>query len=351
MTTTIIHAGLHKTGTTTLQDFCADNRNWLAERGVHYPADLYDEWAGHHRLACRLSSARPSNGCNDLFTPEREVFSEAIGARKQPLEAFSPAISTDLAFSLLSSEIFETFNAVELANLESFLGHIDRFVLYVRNGVSYIFSCWSAKVNWGYTGSFDTFLRATVEFEPMTPVLGPIRFVDLLIERFGKDRIKVRSLDAALQHPRGLIGDFVEQELGLAEPKGLATNLRSNASPPAVVTEVQRALNVLAGPSRPGIAPASHNTLRTALAGPNGEEMLADFEHRLTPIMKTITIGHLRPAEIARDGSIASLSEPLAHVFADWRLAFDERAWWCETEELLRALAQCESFAQVAGPI
>lgn len=348
MTTTIVHAGLHRTGTTTLQDFLAKHRDWLAEQGVHYPPDMHGEWAGHHRLACRLSSGRAFDGPNDLFTAEREVFSEMIGARKMALEAFAPGMATDLPVTLLSSEIFGAFDAAELADLQSFVGPIDRFVLYVRNGVDFIHSCWAAKVRWGHQGSFDAFLRATVEFEPMTPVRGPLRFAELLIDRFGADRIKIRSFDAALAHPRGLIGDFIQGELGLAELKGLETNLWSHVSPPVVVTEVQRALNIRAGPARPGVAPSSHVALRAALAGASGGGMLADFTRRLAPIMKTIAIGDLRPVGLASVGSLQFLEEPLATLLWGWRFPLDETAPWCATKDLMRAFEGCESFARLS---
>jgi hypothetical protein len=349
MTRTIVHAGFHKTGTTTLQDFLATHRRWLAEQGLHYPADLQPQLTGHHSLAGRLSVARTLDGPNDLFTIEREVFSRIIGARDLPAEAFATALSTDLPLTLLSSEEFETFNPAELSNLESCVGFIDRFVLYVRSGIKYIFSCWSAKVRWGYTGAFKTFLRATVDFEPATAVLGPVQFVDMLIDRFGRDRIKVRSFDDAFRHPRGLIGDFVEKELRLAEPKGLRTDYRSNVSPPAVITEVQRALNIWAGVTALGMAPASHTSLRAALAAPDGKRLLEEFTDILAPIMKTITIGDCRPSTISNDGSIRCLSGRSASLLGIWRFPWEEGIAYCETEELTQALEPCESFIRFVG--
>jgi hypothetical protein len=347
--TTIVHVGLHKTGTTTLQDFLAKNRGVLAENGVHYPADPHSEWSGSHRLACWLSSPRALDGPNDLFTPEREVFSRRIGAHNSSAADFRGSLATDLPVTLLSSEIFETYNRAELTFLRSFVGPIDRFVLYVRNGIGYIHSCWSAKVHWGYTGTFAGFLRATLDFAPATPVFGPLRFTQLLFDCFGHDKVSVRNLATASTHSRGLVGDFLEGELKLGAIEGLETSLRSNVSPSHAVTEVERALNIRAASSQTEKADESRNALQAALAGPAGARMLEEFTRRLAPIMKTIAIGELGSARISADGSIRDLGEPLASLFSDWRFGLDERKPSCETQDLLAALEHCEVFTRLAG--
>jgi hypothetical protein len=69
VTATIVHAGFHKTGTTTIQDFLAENREWLAAQDVHYPVDIGSPRTAHNRMACWLFSPRPFSGPNDFFTP------------------------------------------------------------------------------------------------------------------------------------------------------------------------------------------------------------------------------------------------------------------------------------------
>ncbi len=68
--TLVIHAGIHRTGTTSLQRFLAENRAALAGRGVGYPGEENNHqalaWALHRGQAargrCWRSSAGPDAG-------------------------------------------------------------------------------------------------------------------------------------------------------------------------------------------------------------------------------------------------------------------------------------------------
>jgi hypothetical protein len=46
----ILHIGTHKTGTTSLQAWLANNREALAANGVSYPHATVAHGSGHHRL-------------------------------------------------------------------------------------------------------------------------------------------------------------------------------------------------------------------------------------------------------------------------------------------------------------
>ena len=52
MNTLFIHAGLHKTGTSAIQDFCDLNRSFLAEHNIIYPPTY--PFQAHHAFASRL---------------------------------------------------------------------------------------------------------------------------------------------------------------------------------------------------------------------------------------------------------------------------------------------------------
>lgn len=344
---TIVHVGIHKTGSTTLQNLLAKHRGALAAQGVHYPADPGAEWTAAHRLACWLSAPRAFDGPNDLFTMEREVFSQRTGARDVSTADYLGTLVTDLPATLLSSEVFETFNRAELARLRSFVGPIDRFVLYVRNGIDYLHSCWSAKVRWGYTGTFAGFLRAALDFEAATPIRGPLLFAQLLADCFGHDRIAVRNLATASMYPRGLFGDFVEGELKLEAIEGIETSMRANASPPHEVTEVTRAINVRSASLRPGHAERFHNALRIAMAGPDAAKYLHEFSGCLEPVIKPISIRDLAPERISTAGVIRDLDAPLATLFSGWKFEWDEQQPTCENGELMAALDDCEAFTRL----
>ena len=57
----VLHAGTHKTGTTSIQRVLADNRDWLRSRGLYYPdgGKIFRERTPHHQIAHGLKSADP----------------------------------------------------------------------------------------------------------------------------------------------------------------------------------------------------------------------------------------------------------------------------------------------------
>lgn len=55
----VLHAGTHKTGTTTTQTVLAKNREWLRPRGIFYPLFSKDNKRAHHRFAHGLASSDP----------------------------------------------------------------------------------------------------------------------------------------------------------------------------------------------------------------------------------------------------------------------------------------------------
>jgi hypothetical protein len=347
MSMAVVHVGFHKTGTKTLQNFFATHREWLAEKGVCYPPTLSGDLTGHHRLACWFGSRRTAWGPNDLFVAEREIFAEMSAARTQTAEGLQQTLSTSYPLCLLSSEIIGTFDAKELATFRSFVGHIDRIVLYIRNGIKFIYSCWATKVRWGHQGSFDGFLREAVNFHPATPLIGPLQFADLLIDTLGIDRLSVRSFDAALKHPRGLIGDFIEEELGLFDTSAHSANQILNASPSPIVTELLRALNISLGSATIPNFQVSLARLRKATAGAHGKQLLDDFAQKIAPIMRSATIGDLRPATIGVDGSIEVRTSRSVRLFGDWKFPLDESVFWAETDSLMQILGRFSIFEQL----
>lgn len=58
MADVVLHIGLHKTGTTTLQDSFAANADLLARHGIHYPR--LAKATGHHWLACDWNPHLPA---------------------------------------------------------------------------------------------------------------------------------------------------------------------------------------------------------------------------------------------------------------------------------------------------
>jgi hypothetical protein len=344
---TIVHAGFHKTGTTTIQDFLATHREWLAAQSVHYAPDIEGDLSGHHRLACWLSAPHESQGPNDLFTPEREIYSGMIAARSLEEEVLRSVVSNASAIQLISSEIFDTFDAAELIKLKSFLGFIDRFVLYVRDGIGLLYSCWASKVRWGHTGSFDAFLKGALDFAPGTPIVGALEYVDLLVALFGPERISMRSFNAALRHERGLVGDFVECELNLQAPADVERDRRSNVTISSTVTEAQRALNIWTKDKGFEAGAVARGRFNEALHGAGGKALIDELTQSLVAATKSISIGDMHPTKIGMDGMIAFPKSAAFRNSCEWHFAFDEQTSFVPTDNLVQALDALPSFRRL----
>ncbi|MEP2785152.1 MAG: hypothetical protein ABJO67_17400 [Pseudoruegeria sp.] len=145
-----VHVGLDKTGTTSLQHWCAKNRQYLIEEhGVRYPkaGAEYD----HHMTLANL--------CGFGWTEDINRLSNREGRLGHLRAFYKELLEKEL---ILSSEHF-SFNIADTPaeKLKRVLG--DAFeiviVLVLRSPVSWIRSRYSEEIKWGYRGSFETFLQ------------------------------------------------------------------------------------------------------------------------------------------------------------------------------------------------
>ncbi len=345
MTRTIVHAGFHKTGTTTIQNALRDHAGWLAGQGVHYPDDP-SGLGGHPGLACWLSRPRAASQLNDLFQIERESYARTQGFRSIPDDTYTGACATDLPLRLISSEVIDTFDAAELERLESFLAPIDRVVVYYRGGVRFPYACWSAKVHWGAVQSFPEFLRDAWARKPATAIAAQVSQIDSLIARFGEHRISVRGFDAAHGHPRGLIGDFVEQALGLPPIEPFLARPAANVTPPLMVIEILRAISVAVGSGNPiREAQARFFQSMQTLRGPAPDELA----ERLAPLVRSVSIADVAGSPVRADGLVDLPDTPAARRLADWRFAAHEAVQYIATGDLMQALSDSALFQSFVG--
>ncbi len=117
----VLHAGLSKTGTTSIQDTCARQREALADGGVIYPVFSMDAHTFHNH-SIPLTAAfckRPGRfrlGLGQRFGPR----AAEVGPRcRAQLDAwFSESRSANL---LLSTELLEVWTDEDLQNLRAYL--------------------------------------------------------------------------------------------------------------------------------------------------------------------------------------------------------------------------------------
>ena len=335
---TLVHAGFHKTGTTSIQAFLAQSTAWLATRGIDFPLAGRDAAQAHHALACDCAGNRSAGGPNDLFVPERQAF--CLRHHRQPDQPATSGTPGDFAMRVYSSEIFATFDATELRCLIARIGPVDRFVLYYRGGIEFLYSCWATKVRWGATMSFREFLGDCMTARPNTPIAGAFDCVDNLIEVAGREHVELRSYDAARSHAHGIVGDFAQHVLGLATEAGLAVPAPMNETPPPVQIELIRALAlVLAQAGTPAkVYPRLMSTLQRE---PDARQLADDLCGLIGPLMRPLSIEHLGQSTPVLDdrGNVRAPATRGADMFRDWAFPRDQVCAQVATPVLLDALA------------
>lgn len=198
-----LHVGTHKTGTTSIQRFCAQNDAALAAAGLLYPraARLQPDVPGHHNVAFELSG-------DARFVPARPKLADVVSeiAAERPLQA------------CLSSEAFEYLHVMpeRLARLgaafES-IGYGTAVIVYLRSQADYIESLYAELVKHGLRTRFAPFLAQILRD-------GVFRFadvwtyrfdysvlIDAFADAFGAESVVVRPY-ASQVRPQMLIADF-----------------------------------------------------------------------------------------------------------------------------------------------
>ena len=147
-----VHAGTHKTGTSSIQRFLFANRERLARAGLYYPATglLSAEMPGHHNAAFELTG-------DPRFERTGGRLVEILGelARSAPPNA------------CLSSEGFQHLHVndgalVSLRDAIGALGYRPRIVLYVRAQDEYLESLFAELVKHGMLCSFANMLETVM---------------------------------------------------------------------------------------------------------------------------------------------------------------------------------------------
>lgn len=224
----IVHIGLDKTGTTSIQEFCRYKSEMLRQAGVHYPHPANPAAISHEAFAKAHGFS-----WNETATPEdsRDAGAHLAG----PLDPAREAL-------LLSSEHFGYY--VSTATIRRLKGWLDangygrvRVVVYLRNQVDWLLSLYSEAIRWGQTGDLAAF------HEIARDRLSHLRLLQEWAAVFGQEAMVVRNFDA-LEAP--LLRDFAAAA-GLDETaRQMAAEYEimfPNHSLPQVLSEYVRTLS------------------------------------------------------------------------------------------------------------
>lgn len=124
----VMHVGLGKTGTRTIQTTLAKSRAALADLGAVYPGDA----VAHHDLLALIHQRGPRH-----FWYTRQSISPAAARdlAERQMSAIRAAAATNAPVILLSSEYFQTLRAEQFATLDtqiSALGYQLETLCYIR---------------------------------------------------------------------------------------------------------------------------------------------------------------------------------------------------------------------------
>ncbi|MBV8579677.1 MAG: hypothetical protein JOZ86_03495 [Candidatus Eremiobacteraeota bacterium] len=187
-----VHAGTHKTGTTSVQAFLAANRAPLARRDVLVPhaGCVTGELGAHHNVAWELRR-------DERFRTEYG----GVDALVDELRA------SDAPVACISSEDFELLVHVPgaLVRLREAIersGRRARVVIYLRSQTSYCESVYAEIVKHGFRTAFAEYVEDVLRLGRFEwgPYPGPpfdyARLLDTFADAFGRDAILARRYDA-----------------------------------------------------------------------------------------------------------------------------------------------------------
>jgi hypothetical protein len=213
----VLHVGIHRTGTTSLQRTLAKNRAALAARGVAYPG----EEANHQGLAWALLRRQSGSA---------EVLALAEAARRQ-----------GAARVILSGEDFAIHE--DLGWLEGVAARVDtRAVLYLRRQDHWVMSWYNQHVKWPFDAR-----KSRMDPQAFLATIEDFHWLDYekLLGRWsaalGASRVGVGVLE------RGQVEDATADFLARAgiDPAGLALDAeRANDSLPVHMLEIARHLGL-----------------------------------------------------------------------------------------------------------
>ncbi len=163
----ILHIGAHKTGTTTIQEFCALNRDALRSVGLIYP-DLRHiegrERNSHHGLVAAMSSS--PHACPQENEVREFVHELAISGGNHDVALFSAeSIWRHVRKPPESGDFWEGHQNYLLALKDLFAPHRTEIVLVLRRQDTFAESLFQENVKMRfYNKSFETFIGAFAHF-------------------------------------------------------------------------------------------------------------------------------------------------------------------------------------------
>lgn len=214
---TTLHIGSTKTGSTSIQDMLAANRDLLAQHRVLYPASL---GATTHNVIPIYAGGtfRHSELHRKVGVFSREDYKTFTQTSPAAFRAEVEAAGAEhiiISSEHMQSRLYKPAHFTRLRTLlePALTGREVQIVVYLRPQIEHLISLYSTMLRHGYAGTVDDFIREHTD----TPKRGYFDF-KALIRRwraaFPGAKVIVRPFEATTPLPHGSVSDFV-QILGL----------------------------------------------------------------------------------------------------------------------------------------
>lgn len=325
MTNFILHIGRHKTGTSTLQKFLADNRRELQELGYFYPPTRHPSRIAHHDIAQAFASGASTQSSESA--PEQ---SEAVRRLADDVKGIKEAV-------LLSSEAFQ--NAHPPAMARYFKPTHTRIIVYVREQVDYIVSAYQQRVH-----ARDHFLPLDVSAKALTTDFDA--FLGKWEQAFGKENLEVRVYDRSSLKGGDIVTDFLEV-LGIRDTDALTfDSADQNPSIGGSLLEFKRHLNAC------NLSDVHHGRLYRALS----KIAASDARFRRKPLLDSATAQKVRESVAESNQRVFDRYFEGKNVFASNTVVPakpDNVNYASELREIMSALQKIEPlvFKQLCGAL
>ena len=216
-----VHIGRNKTGTATVQRALQAGRQILKRNGFHYPKGR----PAHHYLAQHLAGKTPRGASGGV---ERAKWAGELAER----------IASSDRDIVLSSEFLMR---VEPSALAAWLGKEATVVVYIREQVDYLASCYQQGIKMGIPrGDFASYLAI-----PSTVADGYyLPFLRAWEDVFGRDNLVVRVYDRERLVEGDIVADFLSV-LGVDGAADLGDRDDRNPSAGGPLLEALRRINTL----------------------------------------------------------------------------------------------------------
>ena len=243
MTKIILHIGLEKTGTTTIQRVFNSNSKSLMEKGIYYPS-----YFGEENHVCLYNYSKSKSAIDELriysgLKSEGDVERFRVDFRDMFLKDVK---NKNPEYLVLSNEhLSSRLSGVEGVNrLKELLENISddiKVVLYVRNIFDFLVSSYSTAIKCGETKSFIDYIPDGREL-PFRYKLSSV--VKLWLAVFGKDRVLIRPFSRTHLVGGDILSDFISSTaLPVSLEKLKVSNRSENVSLGRDGLELVRRLN------------------------------------------------------------------------------------------------------------